>query len=61
MPINLAEKQQQAKTTAQCSTANKSIVGLLVIIFLLALSGCGNKGDLYMPEQDDAQKQESIE
>lgn len=31
---------------------------VLLVILTITLSGCGNKGDLYVPEKDDAKQQE---
>jgi len=33
---------------------------LLACCLLLALSACGNKGPLYLPEQEEAEKKESV-
>lgn len=34
------------------SHKNKTYLLALVGLVLLALAGCGNKGDLYLPEED---------
>jgi len=33
---------------------------LLTCCLLLALSACGNKGPLYLPEEDEVEKKESV-
>ncbi|MGJ8662235.1 MAG: LPS translocon maturation chaperone LptM [Marinicella sp.] len=34
------------------------VVKASILMMMLLLIGCGNKGDLYMPEQEQEQKQE---
>ena len=40
-------------------TRTALITGLLLGCLLLALSGCGNKGPLVLPEDDEQQKKET--
>ncbi len=61
MRINLSQKRKPNKSHRQSSEGLRSIGWLVFVILLMALSGCGNKGDLYMPEKDDSKKSESTE
>ncbi len=56
MRINLTGKQNQEISTSQ--THVKWVVGL--VFMFMVLSGCGNKGDLYLPEKDDVKNQASL-
>jgi predicted small lipoprotein YifL len=37
----------------------RSAVGLLLVLVFFALSGCGNKGSLYLPTPEQKQQQDS--
>jgi len=59
MLINLARKRNQAKTDTHSHAAVKSMAWMIFVILSLILSGCGNKGDLYIPEKDDPETKDS--
>ena len=42
-------------------TGHSLISGVLVACLLLALAGCGNKGPLFLPEDDPTQQDEDTE
>lgn len=46
MPDLLSQNLQPPKS--------KSMLVVVVIVFMVQLSACGNKGELYLPEKDDS-------
>jgi len=59
MRINSNRKPDQDNSPIKNSDKTQSLVCLVFVVMSLSLSGCGNKGDLYMPEKEDAKKQQS--
>jgi|GEM_PF-4455145 len=60
MRINLTRKKQPGSMPTEIKTKFKLFVGVLFVVMMLVLGGCGNKGDLYLPEKDDTQNQASL-
>lgn len=58
MRTNLTEKQPHLKATVRSSVKLESMTWMLLIMVTVILSGCGNKGDLYVPEKEDTKQQE---
>jgi len=61
MQINLTRKRNQHNTQSQSNAVVTSMAWLMFVIMSITLSGCGNKGDLYLPEKDETKKQQSTE
>ena len=43
------------------SHKNKTHLWALMGLMLLALAGCGNKGDLYLPEDDKQEQTKNVD
>ena len=58
MRLNLTEKQQHHKTPFKSRLRFELLAWVLLVMLTITLSGCGNKGDLYVPEKDEVNQQE---